>query len=127
IEQRDDLIMFVESTPEDRAIVIKTLRDVEQSTATDVILMFVDDFIQASPFVSVVMERLKEEHRMACEGLAEEGRGQLPALPPPLFDLSILPEQRLREAISFARSIVPFEGGHRLVWSVCPSKIVDRR
>ncbi len=126
IEQRDDLMMFALCTENDMPLILKTMRDIEQSMGTDVFLLFTDRFVEAGPFVSVITERLKEEHRMACEWLAEEGRDLLPPLPETLLNESQLPENRLREAISFARSLIPKQGGHRLVWAIFPESIADR-
>jgi tetratricopeptide (TPR) repeat protein len=99
----------------------------QKATATDVFLLFTDKFVAPSPFVSVAVERLKEEHRMACEGLAEAGRASFPPVPETLCNELQPPAERLRDAISFARSLVPREGGHRLVWAMFPEEIVDRR
>jgi tetratricopeptide (TPR) repeat protein len=127
IEQRDDFIMLVPSSENDAPLVLKALQDIEQATATDVFLLFTDNFIELAPFVSVTIERLKTEHQMACQYLAEKGRDPLSPVPQTLFDESRPPIDRLIEAISFARSLVPREGGHRLVWAMFPLKITDRR
>jgi tetratricopeptide (TPR) repeat protein len=127
IEQRDDLLMLASCHSDDLPVILKTLRDIEQATATDVFLLFIDKFVEPGPFVSVAVERLKEEHRMACEGLAEAGQAPLPPVPEALDDEALPPPARLRDAISFARSLVPREGGHRLVWAMFPEEIADRR
>jgi len=127
IEQRDDLLMLALCAENDAPPVLKTLQDIEQATATDVFLLFTDSFAEPGPFVSVAIERLKIEHEMACQLLAEKSRKPLPPLPQSLFDESRPPADRLREAIIFARSLVPREGGHRLVWAMFPQKIANRR
>lgn len=125
IEQRNDLLMLTPCTADDMPLVLKTLRDIEQATATDVFLLFTDNFVEAGPFVSVAVERLKEEHRIVCEALVEENRDPLPPLPDILFDELRIPADRLREAMCFAHSLVPREGGHRLVWAMFPQEIAD--
>jgi tetratricopeptide (TPR) repeat protein len=127
IAQRDDLLMVASCSDSDAGIVLQTLRDIEQASATDIFLLFGDNFVQANPFVSLTVERLREQHRIACEGLAEKGHEPLPPLPSSLFDESQPPHRRLRQAICFARSLVPREGRHRLVWATFPQQISDRR
>src|SRR5262249_45754939 len=127
IEQRDNLLMLSVCPKRDLAIVLRTLRDIEQASATDVFLLFGNDFLASGLFVNEAVEHLQEEHRMACEALVEKGREPWPPLPKSLLDEGRTPEDRLREAIRFTRSLVPREGGHRLVWVMFPQRIVDRR
>jgi tetratricopeptide (TPR) repeat protein len=125
IEQRDDLLLLAACAPNDLGFVLQTLRDIEQASGTDVFLLFSDNFIRPGPFLDVAAERLREEHRTACQALAEQGREPLPPLPPALFDPSRPPAARLIEAIAFARSLVPPSGGHRLVWAMFPLEVAD--
>jgi tetratricopeptide (TPR) repeat protein len=127
IEQRDDLLMIVSCSGNDAAIFLQILRDIEQSSAKDIFLLFADDFVLDSPFVSVTVERLREQHNAVCEALAEKNQPPLAPLPPGLFDESQPPQLRLFQAIGFARSLLPAKGGHRLVWAMCPTKISDRQ
>lgn len=125
VEQRDDLIALLACNDDDAPVAVKILGDLEQSADTDVFLLFADDFIAASPYVSVVVERLAEQHRLACQWAAEQGRAPLPQMPPDLFDDAQPPAHRLFDAVAFARSLVPERGGHRLVWAMCPSRMAD--
>lgn len=126
IGQRDDLLMVAACTADDLPVALKLLRDIEQATETDVFFLTVDDFVSPASFVSVAVDRFKEEHRIACEALAAEGLPPFPPMPEALFDARRPPADRLRETISFARSLVPREGGHRLVWAMFPQQIDDR-
>jgi tetratricopeptide (TPR) repeat protein len=125
IEQRDDLMLLANCNSADSALVLQTLRDIEQESGTDVFLLFADNFVEPESFVSVAIDRLKEDHRLACEGLAEEGRPSLPPMPASLFDHSRPAATRLPEAIGFARSLLPTGGDHRLVWAMFPLEIAD--
>jgi hypothetical protein len=127
IEQRDELVMVASCSDNDVAILLKILRDIEQASGTDVFLLFADDFVAPGPYVSVAAERLREEHRIACEALAQDGKPALPPIPDEVFDVSREPVERLWRAICFAQSLLPPTGGHRLVWAMCPLRIADRR
>jgi tetratricopeptide (TPR) repeat protein len=102
------------------------LRDIEQANNTDLFLLFANDFISPGEFVTATLERLREERRLACEALAEEGKEPLPPFPEELMNDETAPADRLRGAIEFARSLAPPEGGHRLVWAMIPLRINDR-
>lgn len=125
IEQRNNLLLLSRCAENDLAVVMKILRDIEQVAATDVFLLFGHDFLAPGQFVSAAVKQLHEEHRMACAALVEEGRNPWPPLPEELFDESRPPDERLRAAICFARSLVPREGGHRLVWAMFPQQVAD--
>jgi len=88
---------------------VENLRRVSNPTArlTDVFLLFSDHFVEPGPFVSIAIERLKIEHKMACQALAEKNCDPLPPLPKSLFDESQPSADRLREAITFGRSLFP--------------------
>lgn len=126
VEQRDDLVMVCPCTDNDAAILLKLLRDAEQASDTDVYLLFSDDFVAPAPYVSVLAERLREERRIACEELGEQGKPEFPAIPDVVFDAAQNPSYRLYKAISWARSLLPSGAGNRLVWVMCPQKIGDR-
>ncbi len=125
IEQRDDLLLLAACPSDDLGFVLQTLRDIEQSSGTDVFLLFSDNFVQPGPFLDVTAERLRQEHQTACQALAEQGRPPLPPLPAALFDAARPPAERLVMAIDFARALLPPGGGHRLVWAMCPLEVAD--
>jgi tetratricopeptide (TPR) repeat protein len=125
VEQRDDLLLLVACGREDAGFVLQALRDAEQANPSDVFLLFSDGFVEASAFVSVTVERLKDEVRTACLALAEEGREPLPPPPEGLADPHRPPAVRLAEAIGYAGSLLPPGGGHRLVWGMFPQEVAD--
>lgn len=127
IEQRDDLLLLSLCAVNDAPLVLQTLRDIEQANSTDLFLLFANDFLSSGPFVTAALEHLREEHRLACEALAQEGREPLPPFPESLLNDEAESADRLRGAIEFARSLLPREGGHRLVWAMFPLRIVDRQ
>ena len=81
IEQRDNLVMIVSCDDNDAPLVLKIVSDLEQADATDVYLLFADDFVAPDPYVSVTIERLREQHKIANEWLVEQGRKPLPPIP----------------------------------------------
>ena len=127
VEQRRDLIQLVNCSDNDVPVVLKLIRDVEQASPSDVFLMFADAFHHPGAFVDVVMERLREEHALAADWLKEQEKDPIPGPPESVFDSGRDPAERLLEGIEYSRSLMPCCGGHRLVWVLFPTQIVDMR
>ena len=125
VEQRDDLMMMVSCSDADAPILLKLIEDVEQSVASDVFLFFADDFDEPTSYVAQIVERLREQHKSASEAFVKAGREPLPSFPEWSADDEVAPADRLIEMVSFARSLLPDDGGHRLIWTMFPQKISD--
>ncbi len=126
VEQREDFVLLPAGSSDDTAILLAALRNVEQDLGSDVFLIFADDFVQSGPFVSVLVERLAEQVKVANQALAEERRTLFPDVPRELRDSSRAAPDRFRDAVVFSRALVPREGGHRVVWAICPAQIKNR-
>src|SRR5262249_43651240 len=118
IEQRDDLILLTLCAVNDAPLALQMLRDIEKATATDVFLLFANDFLSPGQFAAAALEHLREEHRLVCESLAQEGKELLPPFPEALFDEDLAAADRLRGGIEYARSLLPRDGGRRLGWGI---------
>jgi tetratricopeptide (TPR) repeat protein len=126
VEQRNDLILLVRCSSNDSASLLAALRNVEQSSPADVFLLFGHDFETAESFVGHAVHALAEQVHHTNEALVTDGEPSLPDLPSSLRERSRAPTERLRDAAAFARSLLPRDGGHRLVWAMCPAEIRDR-
>ena len=127
VEQRDELFLFLSCSDNDAPVSLKLLQDVEQANGTDVFLLFADDFVRPAPYVSVLVERLRQEHGLAQEFAKENGKPALAPFPAELSDESMVPPERLWRALKFARNLLPKEGGHRLVVGLFPQGIQSPR
>jgi len=125
VEQRDDLLLLCSCTDQDVAITLQILRDVDESSGTDLFLFFSHEFRDAASYVSFAVKQLVTERQFACDAAKREGKPELPALPAALFDEARPNQQRLREMIEYARDQLPQKGGHRLVWVMMPLQIHD--
>lgn len=125
VEQRDDLVLCVRVSDDDAPIVLKLLRDLEQSQGSDIYLLFGDDFTDAAAFVTALASQLREQHALVSRALEEAGR--TPLASPPALDDGTPPEECLRACVAYARSLLPDSGAHRLVWAMIPQRVSDRR
>jgi hypothetical protein len=126
IEQRHDLCLLAACSDDDAPLLLQLLTDLDQRSASDLFLLFAAPFDQPAPFVRAVVARLAEEHGAASAALAEAGKPPLPPFAPALLEPEMVPWQRLEAAVIFARTMLPAEGGHRLVWALVPPRIADR-
>lgn len=126
IEQRDDLLLVASCADAETAMVLKLIEDVEQANASDIFLLFAHEFVDAASFAAAAVGTLRAQHGAACDALKEDGREPYPPIPASLDDPALPPLQRLTAAISYARSLLPKEGDHRLVWAMFPVTIADR-
>ncbi|WP_338865634.1 hypothetical protein [Myxococcus stipitatus] len=127
IEQREDLMLLASCTENDTAIFLKVLRDLEQSSDVDVFLLFGHSFHEPRAFVDEAIKQLQEQHKLASQALVEAGKSPMAPFPLELQSPSRPALERLHDAISFARTLFPFEGGHRLIWAMVPEQIADLR
>src|SRR5437016_3798320 len=82
IEQRDDLLLLCPCRDHDVAISLQILRDVDESSGTDLFLFFSQEFYDAASYVSSALKQLDTERQLACEAARLDGKPELPALPP---------------------------------------------
>lgn len=125
VEQRDDLLLVCPCRDQDVAITLQILRDVDESSGTDLYLFFSHEFHDAAGWVSAAAKQLETERRLACEHARTEGRPELPPLPTELLDDQRPAAERLRSLITYARDQVPTDGGHRLVWVMMPLSVFN--
>jgi tetratricopeptide (TPR) repeat protein len=126
IEQREDLIFLARCTEDDYGFVLQLLGEIEQVNASDLFLLFSDPFTQPGPFVSTIAQRIRDQYKTACDWAKEQGKPVTLAPPPDsLSDEGRPPAQRMIEAITYAKSLLPADGGNRLVWALFPMQVAD--
>ncbi len=107
--------------------IIKTLKDIEDAGSPDVFLVFPHQFESPDKFAAVVTERVELSYKAAQEEL--KTREDLPGAQRALTifrDLRVAADLRIKEAIRFARSLLPGGGGQRIVFGLMPLEIRDR-
>jgi tetratricopeptide (TPR) repeat protein len=126
-EQRKDLGLIATCSDEDAALLLQLLGDLDQGSDSDLFLLFGSPFERADSYVGAVIAELDQEHQAADAELVKAGKPPLPPLPPELRSPEPMPPwKRLEAAVVFGRSLLPREGGRRLVWAMVPARIADR-
>ena len=122
LKQRDDLLLLVPCEDSDVAFVLKALRDLDRESASDLFLLFADDFEGSSAFVSNIADHLHEEHELT-NGAVGPDVEKLPPLPSELFDLKVRPAARLESGLRYAHSLIDARKGQHFLWGMGPGHI----
>ena len=126
VDQRDDLMLVASCSDVDTAFVLQILRGIEQATEDDVFILFGHPFEDVDSWALGCITQLQEELSIANQWLEEEQAEPLPGLPTKVLDQTRPGAQRLVDAMMFVRSVIPLEGGRRLIWVMTPFSIKDR-
>ncbi|MFK7767719.1 MAG: hypothetical protein AB8B55_10900 [Mariniblastus sp.] len=129
IEQRSDLALLIKGDLGGLNIAIGVLREYEKFPSRDLFLLVGGVFTGIEAYADEIVNQVRNERDLACdgfvaEGLNEEGDEALPELPADLDDKSLDPLDRIKSAIQYSSSLLPKNGGHRLVVGITPMGIV---
>jgi tetratricopeptide (TPR) repeat protein len=122
IRQRTNLLLLIPCQDSDTALLLAAIRDLDRQSATDLFLLFADDFQSADSFVSSMAARLREEHELTNQSTAPDV-AKLPPLPSELFAASEPPSKRLEAGLGYARSLIDQSRGQHFLWGMGPAKI----
>lgn len=127
LDQAEDLLLLLACGVDETALVLKTMRDLEQVDASDIFLLHADDFVDLDPFVTSALDRLAADYQRTSDSLADSQRDSLPPMPKTFQDQARPALARLHDALGFSRSLLPSADGHRLVWVMFPAQIADSK
>jgi tetratricopeptide (TPR) repeat protein len=123
-EQRDNLLLLVPCADSDVAFLLKALRELDRQAASDLYLLFADDFLSPDEYVSCLANRLQEELTLTNEATGPSDE-KLPPLPPRILDQRSPVPDRLKAGMQYARSVVDPRKGQRFIWGMGPMHIKD--
>ena len=122
VKQRHDLLLVVPCADTDVPLLAKALRDLDRESASDLFLLFAEDFAAPDTFVTRMAMRLQEEHDLVTNVTVAES-SRLPPLPTDFVDLIQSPLTRLEAGMSYAHSLIDARVGQHFVWGMCPGSI----
>lgn len=126
IDQRDDLLLLVAANDSDSALVLQCLREFDEQSAGDLVLLFGEAFDQPFASADCYLDSLAAKLRSDVE---VANAGALPTdtpLPPPpeaMAEGAVPPPARLKLGLGYAASLVDPRGGQRYVWGMVPGEI----
>jgi tetratricopeptide (TPR) repeat protein len=124
LDQRDRGVLVIRAAGEQIGYAVQILRSIELNGSPDVFLAFAHDFVSAGQFASLVVERVKATELAAREELGKAA-ARMPAMPEMCMDSSRQPDDRIRTALAYARSLLPRGGGKRLICAFLPMNLQD--
>ncbi|WP_437927503.1 hypothetical protein WMF37_52230 [Sorangium sp. So ce291] len=126
VEQRENLLLVVSCADPEMSYVLKTLEGMDDTAPSDIYLVFGEAFTDAAQYASAIMKNLRLQMEIVKAPRAAEGEAPLPPLPEVCDDAEAPPTARLRAAIDHASSLLPAQGGHRVIWGFLPLQVADR-
>lgn len=124
LKQRDNLLMLVPCEDWAVGLLLKAMRDLDRESASDVFLLFAEEFQSAEQFLNDVATRLHEEHKLTNEAVGPDSP-KLPPLPGEFLDASSHPLSRFEAVLRYARSLIDPRLGQHFFWGLGTSHIED--
>jgi tetratricopeptide (TPR) repeat protein len=124
-EQSDYSVLLIGCTPADAPYVAQFLDGVDQSHPHDLVVTFVEPFVNAERYVDAVVRRVAEQRVDADE--VRSGRGESPFAPLPaeLEGPELVPAERLARVLEFLASLLPNPREHAFVVAFLPFERLD--
>ncbi|WP_437317052.1 hypothetical protein [Sorangium sp. So ce385] len=126
VDQREHLLLVVSCADPELAYVLKTLEGMDDASPSDLFLVFGEPFTGAAEYAAAIMKGLRVQMEIVKAPRAAAGEAPLPPLPAVCDDAEAPPTARLRAAIDHVSSLLPAQGGHRVIWGFLPLQIADR-
>jgi len=122
-EQSDYSVLLLGCTPAEAPYAAQFLDGVDQSHPSDLVLTFVEPFVDAERYVDAVVRRVAEQLVEADE--ARRGRRELPFQPLPAELERLAPAERLARLLAFLASLLPNQREHAFVVAFLPFERLD--
>lgn len=123
VKQRDDLLLVVPCEDTDVPLLMKALRDVDRESASDLFLLFAEDFETPASFVDRLAQRLREEHELTNESAPDDAK--LPPLPAAFTDAGEPSFARLEAGLEYGHGLIDVRAGQHFLWGMGPGSIAD--
>ncbi len=123
--QREDAALVVQCDDNAAAIVLRSIQGVDESSRSDFFFVFPETFVEPAAYVEAIFVNFAAEHASTRAGMPALGLAPWPEIPAGLRNPAQPPIPRLREIMSFARSLLPRQGNPLLGWVMFPLAIAD--
>ena len=126
VEQRDDVALVVRCSEADCALVTKVLEGLDESSTSELFWVVIDAFRDVPSFVDACVQAFATRHEAVRLTLQQQNLPAWPPLPAKIQNPGDLPPvARLKELMTFSRSLLPTLNGCAVVWALLPMHIGD--
>lgn len=123
VEQRDDLALIVSAGPREHVALTKVLETMDEGASRHVFWIFTEPFSTATQYAGAIGKRAQLRYDALTAALDSEAAARFPMFPAAVLDAGRPAEQRLRELLLFARSLLPNLDEQHLVAAFLPQTI----
>ena len=125
IAQRDHAALLVRCSDADSVSVLKLLEALDDTSSSELFWMHFGDFLNDRTYVDGLVTEFLTKHNGMREVMRQKQMKVWPPAPANLADDTIAPAERLRELMTFSRSLLPEREGCSAVWVMFPLHIID--
>jgi hypothetical protein len=125
VDQRDDLALVPVCDDAACPFLLKIVEEVDQGGSPHMFWMFAEAFEDEAAYVDAVAASFEGRHALVCDAFQKTGAPPWPPVPDAVRDATLPPVARLRELITFARTLRADPEEQLLVWAMVPTAIED--
>jgi len=126
VGQRDDVALVVRCSEADCGLVAKVLEGLDESSTSELFWVVIDAFHDAASFVDACVQTLAARHEAVRLTLQQQNLPAWPPLPAQIESaVELPPVARLKELMTFSRSLLPTLNGCAVVWALLPMQVED--
>lgn len=125
VAQRDDLALVVACDDAACPFLIKVVDEVDQGGSPHMFWQFSEPFEDPEGYADAVAAAFTQRHALVRDAFAKTGGPAWPPVPERVHDRALPPVERLRELITFARTLRADTEEQVVVWGVVPTRVGD--
>jgi hypothetical protein len=123
VAQRDDLAMVVRATAETGPAFLQVLGPVAESSEAGLFFTYDDEFDDPTAYVNAVVKAFAVMHDGVRGVMELEKMKPWPPLPPVVGEEGLPAVLRMRELMTFSRSLLPQPDAQVVVWTLVPKRV----
>src|SRR5262245_61360565 len=123
VVQRDDLAMVVRATAETGPAFLQVLGPVAESSEAGLFFTYDDEFDDPTTYVTAVVRAFAVQHDGVRGVMELEKMAPWPPLPPVVGQEGLPAVLRMRELMTFSRSLLPQPDTQVVVWTLVPRRV----
>jgi tetratricopeptide (TPR) repeat protein len=122
LQSRDYAMLAVRCLDEESIAVLKIIEELDESATSEWFWTFQQGFAEPAEYVSAVVKDFATQHSGVAIVQKMRKQPEWPPIPEAILDDSAAPVSRLRELMTFSRSLLGHEGA-RAIWVLFPLEI----
>jgi hypothetical protein len=125
VAQRDDVAMVITTAAANGPAFLQVLSPIAESSEAGLFYTYDQPFRDPPSYVDTIADAFRTWHGGYRAVMDQEGMTPWPDLPPVIAESGVPPVIRMRELMTFSRSLLPQPDFQVVVWTFLPTEIAD--